>query len=105
MIQTFYDDTSYFPTVSLETIVSGLANGWASPYLAQLTSATADVPLKLTDIEASWVASLLSLGRVTGAFFGAFCQGKSHAIIYHILLEKCTYISKIRQVKKIYRDL
>ncbi|XP_012538187.1 facilitated trehalose transporter Tret1 [Monomorium pharaonis] len=60
--------------ISLETIVSGLANGWASPYLAQLTSAEADVPLKLTDIEASWVASLLSLGRVIGALLGAFCQ-------------------------------
>lgn len=61
--------------ISLETIVSGLANGWASPYLAQLTSAEADIPLKLTDIEASWVASFLSLGRVIGALIGAFCQG------------------------------
>ncbi|XP_011875086.1 PREDICTED: facilitated trehalose transporter Tret1-like [Vollenhovia emeryi] len=60
--------------MSLETIVSGMANGWASPYLAQLTSADADVPLKLTDFEASWVASLLSLGRVIGALLGAFCQ-------------------------------
>lgn len=60
--------------ISLETIVSGLANGWASPYLAQLTSAEADIPLKLTDIEASWVASFLSLGRVIGALIGAFCQ-------------------------------
>ncbi|KAL6254775.1 hypothetical protein P5V15_014104 [Pogonomyrmex californicus] len=60
--------------ISLETIVSGLANGWASPYLAQLTSAEADVYLKMTDIEASWMASLLSFGRVIGAFIGAFCQ-------------------------------
>ncbi|XP_018403629.1 PREDICTED: facilitated trehalose transporter Tret1-like [Cyphomyrmex costatus] len=60
--------------MTLVTIVTGLANGWASPYLAQLTSAEADIPLKLTDIEASWVASLLSLGRVIGAFIGAFFQ-------------------------------
>ncbi|KYM83663.1 Facilitated trehalose transporter Tret1 [Atta colombica] len=60
--------------ITLESIVTGLANGWASPYLAQLTSAEADVSLKLTDIEASWVASLLSLGRVIGGFIGAFCQ-------------------------------
>ncbi|XP_011636177.1 facilitated trehalose transporter Tret1 isoform X3 [Pogonomyrmex barbatus] len=60
--------------ISLETIVSGLANGWASPYLAQLISAEADVSLKMTDIEASWMASLLSFGRVIGAFIGAFCQ-------------------------------
>lgn len=79
--RVLYDDAFRF-TVSLETIVSGLANGWASPYLAQLTSTEADVPLKLTDIEASWVASLLSLGRVIGALFGAFCQGESHATIF-----------------------
>ncbi|XP_025993915.1 facilitated trehalose transporter Tret1 [Solenopsis invicta] len=61
-------------TITLATIVSGLSNGWASPYLAQLTSAEADVSLKLTDVEASWVASLLSLGRVIGALLGAFFQ-------------------------------
>ncbi|GAB1865756.1 Sugar transporter ERD6-like 6 [Camponotus japonicus] len=61
-------------TISLEAIVSGLATGWASPYLAQLTSAKTDIPLKLTDTEASWVASLLNLGRLFGALFGALCQ-------------------------------
>ncbi|KMQ88802.1 facilitated trehalose transporter tret1-like protein, partial [Lasius niger] len=60
--------------ISLEAIVSGLATGWASPYLAQLTSAEADIPLKLTDTEASWVASLLNLGRLIGALLGALCQ-------------------------------
>jgi len=85
----FNDILLYF-IVTLESIVTGLANGWASPYLAQLTSAEADVSLKLTDIEASWVASLLSLGRVIGGVIGAFCQGKR---LYHILLEKHTYSS------------
>ncbi|XP_070148908.1 facilitated trehalose transporter Tret1 isoform X1 [Polyergus mexicanus] len=60
--------------ISLEAIVSGLVTGWASPYLAQLTSAEADIPLKLTDTEASWVASLVNLGRLIGALLGAFCQ-------------------------------
>lgn len=71
--------------VSLEAIVSGLATGWASPYLAQLTSAEADIPLKLTDTEASWVASLLNLGRLIGALFGAFCQGKNHLPLLPLL--------------------
>ncbi|XP_012227042.1 facilitated trehalose transporter Tret1-like [Linepithema humile] len=60
--------------ISLQAIVSGLATGWASPYLAQLTLAEADSPFKLTDTEASWVASLLNLGRLVGALLGAFCQ-------------------------------
>ncbi|XP_032674674.1 facilitated trehalose transporter Tret1-like isoform X1 [Odontomachus brunneus] len=61
-------------TIGLEAIVSGLATGWASPYLAQLTSAEMDMPLRLTDTEASWVASFLNIGRLIGALLGAFCQ-------------------------------
>ncbi|KOC69476.1 Facilitated trehalose transporter Tret1 [Habropoda laboriosa] len=61
-------------TLSLAVIGSGLANGWASPYLAQLTSTEANVPLRLTDTEASWVASLLNLGRLAGALLSALCQ-------------------------------
>nr|XP_003699795.1 PREDICTED: facilitated trehalose transporter Tret1-like [Megachile rotundata] len=61
-------------TLSLVVIGSGLANGWASPYLAQLTSTEANMPLRLTDTEASWVASLLNLGRFTGALLSALCQ-------------------------------
>ncbi|XP_016922854.1 facilitated trehalose transporter Tret1-like isoform X1 [Apis cerana] len=58
----------------LAIIGSGLANGWASPYLAQLTSTEANMPLRLTDTEASWVASLLNLGRFVGALLSALCQ-------------------------------
>lgn len=65
-----------FLTVGLAVIGSGLANGWASPYLAQLTSTEGDVPLRLTDTEASWVASLLNLGRLVGALLSPLCQGK-----------------------------
>ncbi|CAL7933121.1 unnamed protein product [Xylocopa violacea] len=61
-------------TLSLAVIGSGLANGWASPYLAQLTSTEASVPLRLTDTEASWVASLLNFGRLVGALLSALCQ-------------------------------
>ncbi|XP_015439135.1 PREDICTED: facilitated trehalose transporter Tret1-like [Dufourea novaeangliae] len=61
-------------SLSLAVIGSGLANGWASPYLAQLTSTEANVPLRLTDTEVSWVASLLNLGRLAGALLSALCQ-------------------------------
>ncbi|KAF3420776.1 hypothetical protein E2986_04410 [Frieseomelitta varia] len=61
-------------TLSLAAIGSGLANGWTSPYLAQLTSTEASMPLRLTDSEASWVASLLNLGRLVGALLSALCQ-------------------------------
>ncbi|XP_078034001.1 facilitated trehalose transporter Tret1 [Augochlora pura] len=60
--------------LSLAVIGSGLANGWVSPYLAQLTSTEASVPLRLTDTEASWVASLSNLGRLAGALLSALCQ-------------------------------
>lgn len=86
--------------VSLEAVVSGLATGWASPYLAQLTLAEADDPLKLTATEASWVASLLNLGRLVGALLGAFCQGKSSSL-YDFLL-KARFID--HKFKATYRN-
>ncbi|XP_051155994.1 facilitated trehalose transporter Tret1-like [Leptopilina boulardi] len=61
--------------LSLIVLNSGLVNGWSSPYLAQLTSVDSDSSLKLSDFEASWVASLLNLGRLIGAFTGALIQG------------------------------
>lgn len=84
-------------TVSLEAIVSGLATGWASPYLAQLTSAETDTPLKLTYTEASWVASFLNLGRLFGALFGALCQGKTPPPLLLLL--------KTRFIDHSFRDL
>lgn len=42
--------------------------GWTSPYLAQLTADDSPLPLNLD--EASWVASLLNLGRLVGAIPG-----------------------------------
>lgn len=72
--------------VSLAPLVSGLANGWSSPYLAQLTSTTADIPITVTDYEASWIASLLNLGRFFGALIGSIIQGKK--ICVTLKLEK-----------------
>lgn len=42
----------------------GVQMSWSSPYLARLTSA--DFPIPLTSNEASWLASLLSLGCLLG---------------------------------------
>lgn len=47
----------------------GISSGWSSPYLARLTAPNSPLPLTLE--QASWVASLLNLGRFVGAFTGA----------------------------------
>lgn len=55
--------------VMIIMIEIGIMSGWSSPYLAQLTRP--DSPLPLTLDQASWVASLLNLGRFIGAIAGA----------------------------------
>ncbi|XP_015117426.1 facilitated trehalose transporter Tret1 isoform X1 [Diachasma alloeum] len=62
-------------TVSLAVLTASLANGWASPFLAKLISDDVETTFKITPEQGSWVASLLSLGRVLGAIAGAVCQG------------------------------
>uniref|UniRef100_A0ABD2XSX3 Major facilitator superfamily (MFS) profile domain-containing protein n=1 Tax=Trichogramma kaykai TaxID=54128 RepID=A0ABD2XSX3_9HYME len=47
----------------------GLSSGWSSPYLAQLTAPDSSLPLTLE--QASWVASLVNVGRFVGAFLGS----------------------------------
>ncbi|XP_015591443.1 facilitated trehalose transporter Tret1 [Cephus cinctus] len=47
----------------------GMTGGWASPYLAKLTSKNSSLPI--TEAEASWVASILSIGRICGSILGA----------------------------------
>jgi len=61
--------TKYCALVTLLATSQGLAIGWASPYLAQLTDE--DPPFRVTDEEGSWIASLLPLGRVLGAVIGS----------------------------------
>lgn len=48
---------------------TGFMGGWPSPTLARLTAADSPLPLSLS--EASWVASLLNVGRLFGAVIGA----------------------------------
>ncbi|XP_057324052.1 facilitated trehalose transporter Tret1-like [Microplitis mediator] len=62
-------------TISIAVLTAGLSNGWTSPSLAQLTSPDVKTSLKLSDSEASWVASLLNLGRFGGSIVGAISQG------------------------------
>lgn len=56
-------------SVWIITAEIGVMCVWSSPYLAQLTAP--DSPLPLTLNEASWVASLLYVGRLTGAILGS----------------------------------
>ncbi|XP_070160175.1 facilitated trehalose transporter Tret1 [Polyergus mexicanus] len=55
--------------VSLLCVSIGLAVGWTSPYLAQLIGE--DPPFPVTHNQASWIASLLPLGRLFGAVIGS----------------------------------
>ncbi|KAL6448943.1 hypothetical protein ACFW04_000585 [Cataglyphis niger] len=55
--------------VSLLGISIGLSIGWTSPYLAQLVGE--DPPFPATHEQASWIASLLPLGRLFGAVIGS----------------------------------
>ena len=59
----------------MAALITGLANGWTSPYLAQLTTVNITLPLHLTEAEASWVASTLSFGRFVGVILGSIAQG------------------------------
>lgn len=47
----------------------GLMAAWSSPYIAYLTSAESHIRITMT--EASWVVSLLNLGRLVGAISGS----------------------------------
>ncbi|CAL1684500.1 unnamed protein product [Lasius platythorax] len=59
----------YYAVVILLCISIGLAIGWTSPYLAQLIGE--DPPFPITPEQASWIASLLPLGRLFGAVIGS----------------------------------
>ncbi|CAL7951918.1 unnamed protein product [Xylocopa violacea] len=56
-------------TLTLLSFNNGLAIGWTSPYIAQLTSRESVV--RITDEEASWIVSLLPFGRLFGAVIGS----------------------------------
>lgn len=47
----------------------GLISVWSSPYVAYLTSPESHIPMTMN--EASWVVSLLNLGRLIGAISGS----------------------------------
>lgn len=55
--------------MTLLAFALGLVGGWTSPFLAKLTSPDSELPV--TAVEASWIASLIQLGRVVGAVIGS----------------------------------
>ncbi|XP_076163420.1 facilitated trehalose transporter Tret1-like [Ptiloglossa arizonensis] len=56
-------------TVTLLSVSLGLVVGWTSPYTAQLTDKNSTT-FHITERQASWVASLLPVGRMFGACTG-----------------------------------
>ncbi|XP_058789150.1 facilitated trehalose transporter Tret1-like [Phymastichus coffea] len=77
--------------VTIIMVEIGILSGWSSPYLAQLTSS--DSPLPLTFDQASWVASLLNLGRFVGAITGAitvnYFGSKRTLLLTFVLIGSC----------------
>ncbi|KYN02231.1 PREDICTED: facilitated trehalose transporter Tret1-like [Cyphomyrmex costatus] len=55
--------------VNLLQLQMGLISVWSSPYIAYLTSTESHIPMTMN--EASWVVSLLNLGRLIGAISGS----------------------------------
>lgn len=55
--------------VNLLQLQMGLISVWSSPYVAYLTSPESHIPITMN--EASWVVSLLNLGRLIGAISGS----------------------------------
>ncbi|XP_011863267.1 PREDICTED: facilitated trehalose transporter Tret1-like [Vollenhovia emeryi] len=55
--------------VNLLQLQMGLISVWSSPYVAYLTSPESHIPVTMD--EASWVVSLLNLGRLIGAISGS----------------------------------
>ncbi|XP_011158237.1 facilitated trehalose transporter Tret1 [Solenopsis invicta] len=55
--------------VNLLQLQMGLISVWSSPYIAYLTSPESHIPMTMD--EASWVVSLLNLGRLIGAISGS----------------------------------
>ncbi|XP_011705142.1 PREDICTED: facilitated trehalose transporter Tret1-like [Wasmannia auropunctata] len=55
--------------VNLLQLQMGLISVWSSPYIAYLTSSESHIPITMD--EASWVVSLLNLGRLIGAVSGS----------------------------------
>lgn len=76
--------------VALIVIEIGSHFAWSSPYLARLIE-DVDSPIPLTDAEGSWIASLLNLGRIVGAIFGA-------VIVVTYGSRKCVLVSLIPMI-------
>ncbi|KAJ8679678.1 hypothetical protein QAD02_015465 [Eretmocerus hayati] len=70
-------------SVTMILVQIGISSGWSSPYLAKFTSGNS-TELNISLEEASWVASLLNLGRLVGAIVGS--------IAVNYIGSKCTLL-------------
>nr|XP_033333580.1 facilitated trehalose transporter Tret1-like isoform X2 [Megalopta genalis] len=59
-------------SATLSMVAVGTVYGWTTTSLSRLTSDDADVPMKLTDDECSWLVSLTVIGSMIGPFAGAY---------------------------------
>lgn len=69
-------------TLTVLSFNNGLAIGWTSPYIAQLTNG--ESVAHITNEEASWIVSLLPFGRLFGAAIGSLtmeCYGSKKALL------------------------
>lgn len=83
--------------VSFILMQLGLMAGWSSPYVAKLLSG--ESTFTITTQEASWIVSLLNLGRLCGAFIGAvwvnYSGSKTSIMITTIPMSLCWTCSMI----------
>ncbi|XP_015127532.1 facilitated trehalose transporter Tret1-like [Diachasma alloeum] len=76
-------------TIHLLAILDGLVCGWVSPYLAKLTAGTES--LKITNDEASWIASLSRVSQLLGSILAA-------VIVYKIGAKKAVFFAGVPYV-------
>lgn len=85
--------------MTLALIQLGCIGTWSSPYLAKLTSPNSTLPLNLD--EASWVASVMNLGRMVGAVAGGAAVyifgSKSSLLITCLPIASCWILTGLAQ--------
>lgn len=54
-------------------VAAGTVYGWSTTIQTRLTdNRTVDVPIHVTGEESSWIISLVVIGSMIGAFYGAY---------------------------------
>lgn len=82
-----------FVAASLGSLAVGTHYSWSSPTLPKLEEADSWLPI--TDEEASWIGSLLSLGTVFGPFLGGWLinfVGRRWTIVTSVVISTIAWI-------------